>query len=192
MCFIMKRTIVLLIILVFSSSIIQAQTRKSKKTQKKSSNNGWVTHKKTDEYTTETSYIMYYYKDGKVYAVYFPEDEELKVIKYFDGLKYFDQTWDALMDNNGYFPSRESEVSARLIRTKSDYDEDVYSETISYTDVDRVGQTFFSYFFFHIEPEKLKKAQSISFRWFDYLAYETFTLNISLSGFTACYNSSTK
>ena len=187
----MRRIIALLILLIVSSSVVYAQKKRTTKTRS-TNKSGWVRHAVTDEYTTETNYIMYYYKDGLVHAVYFPEDEQLKIIRYYDGLKYFDQTWDAMMDNNGRLPSKTSDVSVRIIRTKTDYDEDEITKTISYTEVDRAGDSFFSYFFIAIEPDILKKAQSISFKWFDYLSYETFKINISLTGFTACYNSATK
>lgn len=187
----MKKIILLLILLVVSTSVVTARTKKRARTGS-STKNGWVKQTKTDEYTTETSYIMFYYKNGLVQAVYFPEDEMLKVIKYYDGLKYFDQTWDAMMDNNGRLPDQYADVSMRIIRTKTDYDEQEFYKSISFTDVSTPGDPFFSFFFVSVDAADLKKAQSISFKWFDKMDYDTYAINISLSGFTTVYNACTR
>ncbi len=187
----MKKTIILLILIFLATSIASARTKR--RTQARATvNNGWVRESVTDEYTTETSYIMCYYKNGDVHAIYFPHDGTLKIIELFDGLKYFDQTWDAAVYNNGRFSSKSTEVSMRIIRSKSDYDEEVLDQTVYYSSIDHAGDSFISAFFVDIEPEILKKSQSISFRWIDKLVYETFTININLSGFTKCYNSAIK
>lgn len=184
----MKKIILLLILIVVSTNVISAKTKKRARSNT-TNKSGWVKQAKTDEYTTETSYIMYYYKNGLVHAVYFPEDESLKVIKYYDGLKYFDNTWDAMMDNNGQLPTKSADVSMRIIRTKTDYDEQVFFKSIYFTDVSAPGEAFFSYFFVDVDAADLKKAQSISFKWYDTMDYNTYAINISLSGFASCYNS---
>ena len=187
----MKKIILLLILLVVSTSVISAKTKKRARSNS-TNKSGWVKQAKTDEYTTETTYIMYYYKNGLVHAVYFPEDESLKVIKYYDGLKFFDQTWDAMMDNNGYLPSQNTDVSMRIIRSKSDFDEQEFYKTISFTDVSTPGEPFFSFFFVDVEAAELKKAQSISFKWYDKMDYNKYAINISLTGFSTCYNACIK
>ena len=187
----MKKIILLLVLLVVSTSVVSAKTKKTARARS-TTKSGWVKQPNTDEYTMETTYIMFYYKNGLVHAVYFPEHETLKVIKYYDGLKYFDQTWDALMDNNGRLPDQYADVSMRIIRTKTDYDEHDFYKSISFTDVSTPGELFFSFFFVEVDASELKKAQSISFKWYDKMDYDTYVININLAGFSTCYNACTR
>jgi hypothetical protein len=48
---------------------------------------------------------------------------------------------------------------------------------------------FFSYFYVACEPEQLKKANYITFQYYDKISEQTISRKISLAGFTKAYNS---
>ncbi len=151
--------------------------------------NGWLKRSKTDEYTQEKSDICVFYKNGDIKAIFFPEDNHIKIFRYYDGLQHFQDTWDAMMDNRGQLTSYTTDMTERFI-FNIDYKEyDLDDHSIYYPRVSRPGQDFYSYFFVEEKIEDLKKAKSVSYKWYDRLDDEIAVMNISLMGFTKCYNS---
>jgi len=78
------KKIILLTLITIISVMASAQT-------------GWTRDYILDEYTQEKSPIcVYYNRQGVIQAVYYINDHMFKVIRHYDGLKYFQVTWDAL------------------------------------------------------------------------------------------------
>ena len=72
----------------------------------------------------------------------------------------------------------------------NDYSEyELNDVRIGFSDVDTAGDPFFSSFYVEVDVEEMKKAKSVSFKWYDKIDSSVYTTNISLMGFTACYNS---
>lgn len=124
---------------------------------------------------------------GSVQAIYYINDQRLKVIKDYDGLKRFQVTWDALMNSSGKIESTTGSIYYRLIGTANNQDIEVSDVCVYYSEVDKAGDSFFASFYVEIEPSDLMKANSISFMWWDKIIDDTATKNISLMGFTKAY-----
>jgi len=170
----MKRTILLTLIFAISL-VVSAQA-------------GWRRDYVIDEYTQEKNPICIYYdRLGKIQAIYYINDQMLKIIRDYDGLKYFQVTWDALMDSSGKIESTISTVYYRLIGKENNQDIEVPDVSIFYSEVDTAGDDFFCSFYLGIDPSDLMKANSISFMWWDKIIGDTATKNISLMGFTKAY-----
>lgn len=170
----MKRTILLTLITIISL-VASAQV-------------GWRRDYTLDEYTQEKEPIcVYYNRFGSIDAVYFINTQKLKVIRDYDGLKYFDVTWDALINSSGKIHSNRCAIYYRLIGTANNQDIKVPNVSIFYSEVDKAGEDFFASFFVEIAPSYLMKANSISFMWWDKITEDTATTNISLMGFTKAY-----
>lgn len=151
--------------------------------------NGWVRDVITDDYTQEKTYICVCWKNNSIIAVFYPENNALKVIKSYDGLKYFDTSWNALIENSGRIAPTYGSVFMRFIMN-NDYSEyELNDVRIGFSDVDTAGDPFFSSFYVEVDVEEMKKAKSVSFKWYDKIDSSVYTTNISLMGFTACYNS---
>lgn len=148
----------------------------------------WKREYMVDEYTQEKNPIcVYYNRLGSVQAIYYINDQRLKVIKDYDGLKHFQITWDALMNSSGKIESTTGSIYYRLIGTANNQDIEVSDVCIYYSEVDKAGDSFFASFYVEIEPSDLMKAKSISFMWWDKIIDDTATKNISLMGFTKVY-----
>lgn len=171
----MKKAILLTIISIISLAV-QAQ-------------NGWRREYTTDEYTQEKSPICVFYKNGSIQAVYYIRSRQIKVLKDYDGLKYFQTTWDALMNSSGKIASTSGTVYYRLIGTGDNQDIEVPDVTVFYSEVDTARDPFFASFYIDIDPSELMKANSISFMWWDKIIDDTTSRNISLMGFTKAYKS---
>ena len=61
----------------------------------------WKLESNTDDYTMEKEYIICHYSKGLIDAVYFVNDKNLKVIRTYEGLTYFDTCWNAKIYNDG-------------------------------------------------------------------------------------------
>src|SRR5574344_679930 len=131
-------------------------------------------------------YICKYNKIA-VYETNYINDQRLKVIKDYDGLKRFQVTWDALMNSSGKIESTTGSIYYRLIGTTNNQDIEVSDVCVYYSEVDKAGDSFFASFYVEIEPSDLMKANSISFMWWDKIIDDTATKNISLMGFTKAY-----
>src|SRR3712207_1499257 len=83
----------------------------------------WQVKSTTDDYTMEKSSILVHYLNGSTDAVYFPEDEMLKIIRDYDGSAYFDDCWNAYVENDGKIDDYVGTVFCRIIRSSVDYDE---------------------------------------------------------------------
>ena len=149
--------------------------------------NGWHIYKSIDTYTQEINYECKYYKNSFPIATFFPNTQKICILSTYDGLKYFDNTWDALMYYNGNIQGFNTFVEERLI-FNNDYKEYENYVSINCTSVDRAGETFLGGFIFDENVEELKKAKSVSYKYYDKIKNETVTINISLIGFTKCYN----
>ncbi|MBR4389996.1 MAG: hypothetical protein IKT00_12590 [Prevotella sp.] len=172
----MNRLITFIAIYIISMSAIAAK-------------NGWFRDVITDDYSQERTYICVCYKNNKIIAVFYPDNNTLKVIKDYDGLKYFDTTWNALLENSGRIKSNTSSVYLRYI-LNNDYEEYKIDDVkINFSNVDTPGDPFFSSFYIGVDVEDMKKAKSVSFMWYDSIDDEVYKTNITLMGFTACYNS---
>ena len=153
-----------------------------------SAQTGWKREYMVDEYTQEKNPIcVYYNRLGSVQAIYYINDQRLKVIKDYDGLKRFQVTWDALMNSSGKIESTTGSIYYRLIGTANNQDIEVSDVCVYYSEVDKAGDSFFVIFYVEIEPSDLMKANSISFMWWDKIIDDTATKNISLMGFTKAY-----
>jgi len=153
-----------------------------------SAQTGWKREYMVDEYTQEKNPIcVYYNRLGSVQAIYYINDQRLKVIKDYDGLKRFQVTWDALMNSSGKIESTTGSIYYLLIGTANNQDIEVSDVCVYYSEVDKAGDSFFASFYVEIEPSDLMKANSISFMWWDKIIDDTATKNISLMGFTKAY-----
>ena len=142
----------------------------------------WKLESKTDDYTMEKEYLISHYSRGLIDAIYFVNDENLKVIRDYKGLTYFDTCWNAAVYNDGKIDDYTGTIYCRLINSGDDYEEFKLDDmTISYD--------FFSYFYVACEPEQLKKANYITFQYYDKISEQTISRKISLAGFTKVYNS---
>ena len=91
-----------------------------------SAQTGWKREYMVDEYTQEKNPIcVYYNRLGSVQAIYYINDQRLKVIKDYDGLKHFQVTWDALMNSSGKIESTTGSIYYRLIGTANNQDIEV-------------------------------------------------------------------
>lgn len=154
----------------------------------------WKLESKTDDYTMEKEYLISHYSRGLIDAIYFVNSENLKVIRDYKGLTYFDACWNAAVYNDGKIDDYTGTIYCRLINSGNAYEEFKLDDmTISYNGyaTDRKIDTngFFSYFFVSCEPEQLKKANYITFLYYDKTSEQTISRKISLAGFTKAYNS---
>ena len=151
----------------------------------------WKLESNEDDYTMEKIYMIVHYVDGNIDAVYFPANNSLRVVKTYDGLAYFDTSWNAAVKNDGKISSRITSVDYRLIITKDNYTEDSYDTTMyfeGYGDDGKIDTDgFFSYFYLSLEPDQLKKSNYLSLKYYDKVA-GPIVKRISLAGFTKCYN----
>ena len=153
-----------------------------------SAQTGWKREYMVDEYWGGAHPMcVYYNRLGSVQAIYYINDQRLKVIKDYDGLKRFQVTWDALMNSSGKIESTTGSIYYRLIGTANNQDIEVSDVCVYYSEVDKAGDSFFASFYVEIEPSDLMKANSISFMWWDKIIDDTATKNISLMGFTKAY-----
>lgn len=154
----------------------------------------WKLESKTDDYTMEKEYLISHYTKGLIDAIYFVNDQQLKVIKDYRGLSYFDACWNAQIYNDGKIDDYTGTVYCRLINSGSDYEEfELEDMTIYYTGLADDGKIdtngFFSSFYVGCKPEQLKKANYITFRYYDKISDQIINRKISLAGFTKAYNS---
>ncbi len=154
----------------------------------------WKLESKTDDYTMEKEYLISHYSRGLIDAIYFVNDENLKVIRDYKGLTYFDTCWNAAVYNDGKIDDYTGTIYCRLINSGDDYEEFKLDDmTISYDGYAGDGKIdtngFFSYFYVACEPEQLKKANYITFQYYDKISEQTISRKISLAGFTKVYNS---
>lgn len=151
----------------------------------------WKLDYSTDDYTMEKNYVLCHYTSGSMDAAYFPNDSVLKVMRDYKGLPYFDACWDAAVENDGRISDSEQTIFTRLIFAK-DYAEKVENVTISYRGSGDDGKIdtngFYSAFYIYYAPEDLKKANFVTFKYFDKIIGDIRVLKLSLSGFTKCYS----
>ena len=176
----MIRTLMVVILIVFSITL-KAQGY-------------WKLESNTDDYTMEKEYIICHYSKGLIDAVYFVNDKNLKVIRTYEGLTYFDTCWNAKIYNDGKIDDYTGTIYCRLINSSNDYEEfKLASMTISYygfaddRKIDTKG--FYSCFYVACEPEQLKKANYITFLYYDKISEQVISRKFSLVGFTKAYNS---
>lgn len=154
--------------------------------------NGWRVESTTDDYTMEKSYVMTHYIKGSIDIVYYPQEEQIKVIKDYFGLSYFDTAWDAEINNDGYISSWTGNVFCRVIKTANDYIEHEFDDvTIKYLGFGDEGKIttdgFYGYFYQYIDPQELKSGNYLTFMYYNKISDRTITKKISLAGFTAAY-----
>ena len=81
----------------------------------------WKLESKTDDYTMEKEYLISHYSRGLIDAIYFVNDENLKVIRDYKGLTYFDTCWNAAVYNDGKIDDYTGTIYCRLINSGDDY-----------------------------------------------------------------------
>ena len=192
----MKKIVILLLILLIGVGNIQAQSKNKKKVTKKSTVE-WKVSDEIDEYTQLPKKLLCYYDTSRndEFFKYYPtaeyriEDSLLVVFTYFKGLPYFDQTWDAIINNGGKFPRYIlDEVLIRFIKIDNSYEEFAYRGILSHTSVETAGEDFVGMLITAADPSLMKESKSVSLKWEDELVEKTFTINLNLSGFTKVYN----
>lgn len=154
----------------------------------------WKLDSNVDDYTMEKSYILIHRLNNDIDAIFYPEDGALKVFKDYGERAYMRQAIDAVVDNDGRINDNVTTIYCRLINTASDYEEFVLEDyKIKFKGADEDGKIgvnggFYSYFYVLFKPEQLKKANFVSFRYYDTVSDKVVTKRISLAGFTKCYN----
>lgn len=192
----MKKILVFLIItLTLNVCNIQAQTKK--KTQKSKITTEWKVSEDIDEYTQLPKKELEYYDTNRnneffkycSSVTFLLETNRLVISNYFEGLPYFDLSWDALMNSGGKFPTQEIDgISVRFIKGGINYEEYTCSGILAYTSVNTPGQDFVGILVIEVDPVLMKESKSVSIKWYDNLVEKDFTYNINLSGFTRVYN----
>lgn len=152
----------------------------------------WKLESDIDDYTMEESYTLVHYLDGKIDAFYYEDLGVLNVIKKY-GTPYLSKAIDAAVYHNGKIEDNVTTIYCRLINTASDYEEfELENQKImfkGYEDDGKIGvDGFYSYYFIKCGADQLKKANFISFQYYDPISEQTVTKRISLAGFTKCYN----
>ena len=151
----------------------------------------WKLDYTTDDYTMERNYVLCHYTSGSMDAAYFPNDSILKIMRDYKGLSYFDTCWDAAIENDGRISDSDQTIYTRLIFA-NDYAEKVEDVTISYRGSGDDGKIdtngFYSAFYIYYTPDELKKANFVTFKYYDKITGNTRALKLSLSGFTKCYS----
>lgn len=149
----------------------------------------WRVKTNENEYTLEKESILTYTNSKKtLYAVYFPDIDKIRIAYYFEGIKYFDQTWNAILYNNGVLSSKHVYASFRVINSDRTYHEFADTYLMCFTDFDNAGDLFGGYLDIEIDPDLLKKGQYLTARIENPFIDAFITLKISLTGFTAAYN----
>lgn len=173
----MKRTLLLILVLITSIETF-AQ---------------WTIKTMEDDYTLEKYSVLIWEnrKDG-YRALYYPAYGSLRLGYFFAGLKYFDQTWDATLNNNGVLSSKYVEGSLRVINGDKSYKE--FSDTYKmwFTSFDSAGDPFFGSIDLDMDVELLKKGAYLTARIENPFLNTYITMKISLAGFTAAYNRAKK
>ncbi len=153
----------------------------------------WKVETQEDDYTLEKYYILTYTKSrANARAVYFPDTEKIRIAYVFDGLKYFDQTWDATIENNAVIDGRKIYGSCRVINSDKTYEEFFGPYYMWFTGFDRAGDTFAGCIDIEMDPSLLKKGQYLTVRISNPFIDDHITMKISLAGFTAAYNRTLK
>lgn len=184
-----------MVCVVFNVSV-EAKTKKTSHRRKAKIEREWKVANEIDEYTQLPKKLLSYHDSSRSddYFKYYPsaqysvEDSLLAVATYFKGLPYFDQSWDAIINNGGKFPTKVLEVSIRFIKPDNNYEEFTYIGILTHTSVEIAGQDFMGLLMMLVDPSLMKESNSVSLRWEDELVGESFTYNINLSGFTKVYN----
>ncbi len=149
---------------------------------------GWKLNSITDDYTLEKSHVLCHFEGNNLDAAYYFNTGLLKIIKSYDGSAFFDTCWNAKIYNDGYIDDYEGTIFCRLIYSK-DFDEfelnDMPIHYGGYEDGDKIGLGgFYSFFWIMCEIDKLKKANYITFKYYDKITDEMVSKKISLSGFS--------
>lgn len=154
----------------------------------------WKLERFTDDYTMEKKNTVVHYSNHIIDAIYYVNTNFLCVFKEYDGLAYLNTCFNAMIYNDGKIDDYKCTVYSRLINNSSDYEEAEFKDkTISYhgyADDDKIDENgFISAFGVFIKPEQLKKANYITFQYYDKISGQTIKQKISLAGFTKAYNS---
>lgn len=150
---------------------------------------GWSAYTTEDEYTGKKSHYMRYFdSEQRLVASYFPSTGRMAVLEWYDGLLYFDVTFDAVMDNRGHIANEQIDYEWRIAQAKGEADEDFGTVAMKYGDVERAGETFFGTFIFDADADAMMSGQSIAVKWRDPIKEKTLVRKVSLSGFTRCYD----
>lgn len=152
----------------------------------------WKVETTTDDYTMETEHKMYYYEGNCLIAGYSPELETIRIMRLYDGSAYFDEAYDAYINNNGRIDPKTITVFYRIIYPSKEFEEQQESLEFEYggkgVDFKINTDGFFSMFSLFCPADKLKKANYINFQYYDSISDRIVTQKISLAGFTRCYN----
>ncbi len=125
-------------------------------------------------------------------VAYYPQDSLIKVVKSYSKRVYFDKIISTIVDNNCTIDSYKTTIWSRLIYA-NDYDEfELENEKIyfqGYGDDDRIDSNgFYSFFWIKCSPDKLKKANYVTFKYFDSITNNITTRKIRLNSFARSYN----
>ena len=150
---------------------------------------GWEAYTMEDEYTgKKTHYMRYYDQQQRLAASFFPGPNRMAVLEWYDGLLYFDVTFDAVMDNRGHIAKEQIDYEWRIAQVNGEADEDSGTVAMKYGDVKRAGETFYGFFMFDADADAMMSGQSIAVRWNDPIKGKKLVRKISLMGFTRCYD----
>ena len=154
----------------------------------------WKVDAIENSYTLENSYIMNYgsFETDKFQASYFPSKEVIMVGYLFDGLKFFDQSWDAILNNHGVIKSRDISIKWRVINSDKTYNEFSDDCEMNFSSVNNAGDPFFFFFLIYINPSLLKKGNYLTIKLEHPFLEDYINIKISLIGFTAAYNKAIK
>ena len=123
------------------------------------------------------------------WEAYTTEDEYTgKVLEWYDGVLFMDETLEAVTEHHGKLPERDVDYEWRVELPKDDSTEDFGTVKMKFGRVEHVGDTFFSTMVFDVDRDALMAGKWIAVRWNDPLRHEQVVKRISLAGFTKCYD----
>ena len=84
---------------------------------------GWELNISTDDYTMEKIYrVMYNDEKGVPAASFNPDEESLNIMKFYSGKTFFDESFNAMMDNGGHIAPWSTVIEYRFVKGE-DYKE---------------------------------------------------------------------
>ena len=178
----MKRIFIFILAFATFMQIAQAQIVYGDK-------KGWSVYTTEDDFTGKRSHSLRFYDEQRrLTASFFPGTNRLAVLEWYDGMLYFDVTFDAVMDHRGHIADEYISYELRVSLPKGESDEDSGSAKLMFGDVEKAGETFFGTFVMDVDLEELKRGSTVAVRWNDPIRRRQTVRKISLAGFTKCYD----
>ena len=149
---------------------------------------GWTAYTTEDEFTGKRSHYMRYFDEQRVLAATFFLQGRLGLLEWYDGMLYFDVTFDAVMEHRGHIPMKQIDYELRVVLPGNEDSKDWGEAELKFEDVEKSGQTFFGTFVVDADVEDMKRGRTVALRWDDPIRGRQVVRKISLSGFTRCYD----